>query len=198
MLYPTTLPDVLAFQVSVTLCWGAAVPVPLNVWVGAELVALLTQVTVDDAPPEAEGVNLRLYEAVCPEPNVNGKEIPVKANSEPLTLAPETVTGPFVAETLPEWLCVDPTTTFPKLTLDGETAICPGVLPVPERETESTGLNELELTVNFPEADPLVAGLKLTLNVALWPELRVTGGLIPVNEYPDPVTAICEIVTAVV
>jgi hypothetical protein len=63
--------------------------------------ALLCQVTVDDVLPLAVGANVNVYEAVCPAGKVNGKDIPLTENSVPLTLAVDTVTGPFTADTVP-------------------------------------------------------------------------------------------------
>jgi hypothetical protein len=89
-----------------------------------------------------------------------------------------------------------PTTTLPKLTLDGDTPICPGTAPVPVSATDRVELDAFELIVSFPVTDPLVCGLKLTLNVALWLGLNVTGGLIPLKPKPVPVAKICAMVRA--
>ena len=56
---------------------------------------------------------------------------------------------------------------MPKLTLDGDTVICPAKLPVPDSATDRVGLEAFELIVSFPVTEPLVCGLKVTLNVAL-------------------------------
>lgn len=90
-----------------------------------------------------------------------------------------------------------PTATLPKLTLDGDTPICPGAAPVPESATDRVGLEAFELIVSFPVTDPPDSGLKPTLNVALCPALKVAGGLIPLKLKPVPVVTICEIVMAV-
>lgn len=127
---------------------------------------------------------------------MNGKESPVTENSDPPTFAADTVTGPPLADMVPGWLFFVPTTTLPKFTPDGDRPICPPKLPVPDNATESVVLDAFELILSFPVNAPLVSGLKLTWNVALWPGLKVTGGLIPLKLKPVPLAIICEIVIA--
>jgi hypothetical protein len=46
--------------------------------------------------------------------------------------------------------------------LEGDTAILPGELPVPDSGTDRLGLGAFELISRLPVTEPLVAGLKLT------------------------------------
>jgi len=80
--------------------------------------------------------------------------------------------------------------------LEGNTAILPDELPVPDSGTDRLGLGAFELILRSPVTLPLVCGLKLTWNVTLCPLLRVTGGLMPLNSNPEALAVICEIVTA--
>jgi hypothetical protein len=112
---------------------------------------------------------------------VNGKDIPLTENSDPFKLAADTVTGPLTADTVAARLFLLPSTTLPKLRFEGDTAIFPGTLPVPDSDTDSVGLDALELIVSLPAVVPLACGLNVTLKLALWPELKVTGGLIPLK-----------------
>jgi hypothetical protein len=132
MLYPTTLLDVLAFQVSVTLCCDGAVPVPPKDSATEPFMALLLKTRVADALPEACGAKVTLNEALCPDAIVSGEESPLTENSVPVMLAEDTVTGPLVAVNLAVCFWLDPTVTFPKLMLAGLTASWPGVTVLPE------------------------------------------------------------------
>jgi hypothetical protein len=163
-LYPDTV-EVLAFQESATLCCGAGVPEPLTDSPTGEFVALLAKEMLADAVPEACGVNLTLKVAVLPAAKVKGKVSPLTENSEPTIPADDTVTGAEVAESVAVWVCVVPTTTLPKLMLDGFTASDPGVVPVPLSGMESVGLEALELSERVPLELPPAVGSKVTLKV---------------------------------
>jgi hypothetical protein len=169
MLYPATLLDVLAFQVSVTLCCAGVVPVPPNDSATEPFMALLVKARVAKALPEALGAKVTLKEALWPEAIVSGKEIPLTENSVPVMLAEDTITGPLVAVSLAACLLLDPTVTFPKLMLAGLTASLPGVtaLPEPVSGTEREELTAFELTDSAPFIVPVDEGAKLTLKVKL-------------------------------
>lgn len=72
-----------------------------------------------------------------------------------------------------------PTTTLPKLMLDGLTASDPGVVPVPLTGMERVGFEASELRVRAPLELPLAVGAKVTLNVKFWPGVNMTGGVMP-------------------
>jgi hypothetical protein len=169
MLYPLTFVDVLAFQVSVTLCCADGVPVPPRDSATEPFIALLVKASVAEALPEVLGEKVTLKEALLPEAIVSGKEIPLTENSVPVMLAEDTITGPLVAVSLAACLLLDPTVTFPKLMLAGLTASWPGVtvLPEPVSGTEKKGLAAFELTDRVPFIVPVDEGAKLTLKVKL-------------------------------
>jgi hypothetical protein len=61
-------------------------------------------------------------------------------------------------------------------------------VPVPERETTVGELEALLVTETGPVADPLVVGLKVTLNMLLWPAARFSGNESPLMLNPAPLT----------
>ncbi len=157
----------LAFQFKATLCCTGAVPLPLSDSAVGALEALLANVRLADAAPEACGVNLTVKEAEFPDARVTGKEIPLNANSVLLMLADATVTEPPLAVSVPLWVRLLPTVTLPKLIVPGFTASCPGAMPVPLNGAVRFGLEPFELTASVPLADPPVVGVKVTLKVKL-------------------------------
>ena len=60
-----------------------------------------------------------------------------------------------------------PTTTLPKLRLEGVTANRPAAVPIPFSGTKREAFGELELMESAPVTVPLDCGAKLTLNVKL-------------------------------
>jgi hypothetical protein len=122
--------------------------------------------------------------------------IPLTWTSDPLTVAEETVTDPLLAVSVPVWLCELPTTTLPKLTLEGVSANWPGDVPVPESGTETVPVDAFELIERVPPRVPVAFGANITVKVALWPPPKVKGGLIPLMLKPVPLTAVCDMVTA--
>ena len=75
------------------------------------------------------------------------------------------------------WLL--PTCTLPKLRLAAVAVSDPGVTPVPESGTANVGFEALLVMDRLPLADPPVVGVKVTLNVALWPAASVAGKVSP-------------------
>ena len=163
MLYPTTLADVLAFQLRETLCCGGGVPEPFAVCTMGELGALLLNVVFADAFPEAVGAKTTEYGTLDPDGIVTGNVIPLKENSASLTVADVTVTGPLLALRLADWLWLVPTTTLPKLTLAGDTPNCPGATPVPVSGTCSVGFEAFDVATRLPLTLPPACGAKMTL-----------------------------------
>jgi len=98
------------------------VPVPVSDWTVGEFVALLVKDRLPEAAPLAWGVKVTVKEADEPAPMVAGSEIPESTNSLFVMLADETVTAAPVAFSVPLSEELVPTTTFPKLSVAGETA----------------------------------------------------------------------------
>lgn len=142
-------------------------PDPLTASVAGVLDALLAKLKVADALPEALGVNVAVKDAEVPAAIVTGSEMPLTENSglvvpidDRVTLAPE-------ALTVPVWLWLRPTTTFPKVIEVGETASCPGTVPVPDIARDRDGFEPLEATASDPVAAAPLCGANVTLNVRL-------------------------------
>ena len=156
MLYPTTLLDELAFQLKAALCCGGVVPEPLADCAMEPLEALLANVILAEAAPDVVGENVTENDRLYPVGIVTGNVVPVTENSASLEVPLETVTGPFVAVSVADRLWLVPSTTLPKFTVAGDTANCPGALPVPVSATVSVGSEALELTTRLPVALPPV------------------------------------------
>ena len=169
MLYPTTLLDELAFHFRVTLCCAGPVPEPLKDSATEPLTALLANVRVAEALPEACGANVTPNEILCPEAIVSGKEIPLNENSGPVLRAEDTVTEPLLALKVAVFFRLEPTVTFPKLMLAGLTASWPGVTVLPESGIETEGLAAFELIESAPFIVPVDddKGANVTLKVKL-------------------------------
>ena len=108
------------FQVRSTECCGAGVPVPVNDWLVGEFVALLVKERLPEAAPLDLGVKVTVKEAEEPAAMVAGREMPDSANSFEMVFD-ETVTAAPVAFRVPLSEALEPTTTFPKLKVVGET-----------------------------------------------------------------------------
>ena len=74
-----------------------------------------------------------------------------------------------------------PTVTLPKLRLVGFDLSVPGATPVPDSGVVRVGLDALEVRVTLPLTLPVDAGVNLTVKVALWPGVSVTGAVIPLR-----------------
>ena len=86
-----------------------------------------------------------------------------------------------------DWLF--PTVTLPKLRLAGFDPRAPALTPVPVRGMVRVGLEALEVMVTVPVALLAAVGVKVTLKVALWPEVSVTGAAMPLMVKPVPLMA---------
>lgn len=67
--------------------------------------------------------------------------------------------------------------------------------PVPVTGIVRVGLDPFEVSVMFPLNAPLAVGVNAALKVALWPEVSVTGVVIPLRLNPVPLIRACAIVT---
>ena len=125
----------------------------------------------------------------------------VSGGATPLTLnpAPVEVTWVIVRLAVPVFVTtsgsvfVCPSIKLPKLRLEDDTLI-PACTPVP---VTPTGLVPPGLTIEIvPLVVADVVGLNCTVNVALCAEAKLTGRLTPLTDRLCPLTAICEIVVA--
>jgi hypothetical protein len=108
---------------------------------------------------------------------VKGKETPLRTKCELLLASDDTVTEAPVALIVIACVSVEPTFTFPKLTLDGLMLNWPAVVvvPLPLKYTFTLESDALLFNCIDPVAVPLPVGLKATLNVILWPAGIVNG-----------------------
>ncbi len=137
-----------------------------------EFEALLANDRDAEAVPLALGVNVTVKVEDWPAGIVTGNEIPESTKSPlfaPEILADETLTDAPVAESFPVSGELDPSTTLPKLRVVGETANVPAAaaVPVPERAMSSGELLAFDTTDSLPVAAPVMAGVKVTVNVTL-------------------------------
>jgi hypothetical protein len=117
-LYPATA-DVLAFQVSATECCVGVTPVPDNVTIAGEPVALLAMVTLPVSVPATDGLNRTPNVSCCDGANVTGVPTPLKAKPVPLMLTPEIVTLALpVSVMVMFWVAALAVLTLPKLKLE--------------------------------------------------------------------------------
>jgi hypothetical protein len=86
------------------------------------------------------------------------------------------VTPEPVALSVPDAVPLVPTMTLPSARVEGKTVSCPAVLvPVPDKEIVSVGLDALDVTVRVAVALPAAVGVNVMLTVAFAPGLRVSG-----------------------
>lgn len=128
---------------------------------------MLAKVTLPDAVPDAVGAKRIETEALLPAAIVTGRVIPLSENSDWLAVADEIVTGAVLALSVAVWLWLVPTTTLPKLMLEGVTASCPGDVAVPDSGTDCVGFAAFELMAREPLALPAAVGANATLKVTL-------------------------------
>ena len=82
-----------------------------------------------------------------------------------------------------------PTVMLPKLRLAGFDPSAPAVTPVPVSGIVRVGVEALEVMVTVPVALLAVVGVNVTLKVAVWPEVKVTGAVMPLMVNPVPLIA---------
>jgi hypothetical protein len=71
----------------------------------------------------------------------------------------------------------------------------PAVTPVPDKGMDRVELDAFEVRVTAPLALAADWGANVTVKLALWPAVSVTGATIPLKPNPVPLIAICGIVT---
>ena len=106
------------------------------------------------ALPLAWGVNVKVNDAVPPDPTDSGRDGPLRVNSVLLTAAEVTVTVPPVALRVAVRLLLAPTVTLPKVKLLGVTVNWPDATPVPERAIGRVGSDAFEIKTMVPFAAP--------------------------------------------
>src|SRR5580704_10519333 len=137
--------------------------------------------------PAATGVNDTLNVALWPAVSVAGVVIPLTLNPEPLAATAEIVTlDPPVLVTVSDKVCFTPTSTLPKLRLVGFDPRAPAATPLPDNGIFNVEFDAFEVMAMLPVTAPAAAGVKETVNVALWPPVRVTGAVIPLMLNPAP------------
>lgn len=162
-------------------------PLPVNASAMGEVEALLTKEALADAAPLLCGVKVTVNDLLWPAAMVKGKASPLRANSEVLTEAEETVTLEPEALRVPVKLLLAPTTKLPKPKVAGVTVNWPAAVPVPEREMVRVELEALETTATLPLTLLADVGVKTTLKVTLSPAVKVSGRLRPLRLNADPV-----------
>ncbi len=154
----------------------AAVPVPVRASVEVEGWALLVTVNVALADPTAVGLNVIVKGTLCPAGIVTGNESPLIVNAELFVPAAVTVTLAPLAFKLPEAVPLEPSTTLPTASVEGEILSCPATaVPVPVRVSVEVEGWALLVTVNVALADPTAVGLNVIVNGTLCPAGIVTG-----------------------
>lgn len=170
-------------------------PVPVIVCVVGEFAALLAKDSEAEVAPLACGVNVTVNPVDWPAFKVSGSEIPESANSPFVELAELIVTDAPLAVRVPFRDELDPTVTFPKLKLVGETASWPAEVPVPESAIVRVEFDAFDTIARLPLTAPVLEGVKVAVNVTLWFAARLRGSDNPLMEKAAPVTFACEIVT---
>jgi len=152
---------------------------------------LLVKLKVPLAAPVAVGLKVTVNGTLVPAAIVAGRDNPLMVNTALLEVAAVTVTLAPLALRVPDAVPLVPTTTLPRGSVVGETLSCPvAAAPVPVRGMVRVGLEALEVTVTVPVALPVAVGVNVTLKVALWPEVSVTGAVMPLIVKPVPLIAI--------
>ena len=80
---------------------------------------------------------------------------------------------------------------------ESATLCCPDdCVPAPVNDCVNDASDALLVKEMLPEEVPAAGGVKVTVYLALVPAATVTGNVIPVTEYPDPLQAAEETVTS--
>jgi hypothetical protein len=190
----TTEPKAIDVGLAVTDPSAMAFPLSGIVRLGLEPSDVI--VTDPFALPVEEGANFTLKLTLWPEFKVVGRVNPLMLNPAPAAVAAEIFRlepPEFVSVSEIVWLF--PTTSVPKLTLEGLAVSAPSATALPLSGIISVGLEPSDEIVSEPLGLPTALGLNFTLIEALCPGFRVTGRAKPLTEKPAPVVAADEIVT---
>ena len=188
--------EVLAVQLSATVCGVTATPVPDSEIVVGEPVALLVTVTLPVSPPAAVGEKTTPKLRRCPAESVTGAPAPLRVNPAPLSVMLEMVTllfPLFVTVTV----CVDdaPEFTLPnaRLVLLKE-SVCDAATPVPVSAIEVGELGALLTIVTAPLTAPADAGENTMLKLVDRLAAREIGKESEPVLNPLPLALTCDIV----
>jgi len=152
--------------------------------------------TIEIAPeafPVTVGLNTTVTKSDWPGCSVSPASPPIMLNPDPVIVPLVVVSSEFpVLETLRESEPLLPTTTSPKFIAVGLTCRLPvAVTPFPDNETVRGAVlpDALKLNEAEPETDPVLVGLKATLNVELFPAAICAPSARPDMLNPAPDTA---------
>ncbi len=166
-------------------------PLPAGDSCMVEFVALLTKEALAEAVPLVCGVKVTVMLALLPAATLNGKDCPLRANSEVPVAPEETITLDPVALSVAVMLLLCPTTTLPKLKVPGLMVSWPAIAPLPDIEIARFGFEAFDTTAMFPLTLPAEVGAKMAPKVKLCPGISVNGKVSPVTLNPGPVTLAC-------
>lgn len=171
---------------------------PLIGTISGEVEPLLDMVRLPEKLPAEAGANPTLNDVAPPAGTENGTARPDRLKGVPLVVTCVTwsVADPGFC-TMTVDVLVTPMTTFPKLTLEGVTAMS-GCTPAPFSDTADGELVAVLTTLTVPETLPTTAGANATTSERAWPGVRVTAPEKPLTPNPAPVQATDEIVTLAV
>ena len=126
---------------------------------------------------------------------VNGSDMPPTVKVVLLVVALVMVTLAPLAVKVPDAIPLVPTTTFPRFSVDGETASwAVAVVPLPDSGMARLGFVASDATVKLPLAVPAAVGAKLTSRMTACPAASVIGAVTPLRLKADPLNPSCEIV----
>jgi hypothetical protein len=133
--------------------------------------------------------------ALCPAASTNGRVSPLTLNPAPAAAACVMVTAvPPELVMLAGWLWLLPTCTLPNPIFGGATAKAPGATAVPVIANPRSALEALDTIARLPVTLPADVGAKVTWNVELCPDARISGNVSPLMRTPAPVEIACEMV----
>jgi len=139
-------------------------PASVTVAVGA----VPENVTLPLVLPVAWGAKVAVKPTVWPGARVIGRLSPPTLKPVPVIVACDTVMAvPPLFVKLPDWFCLVPTGTFPKLKLDGVAVSAPALAPVPVRAAVSVGSAAFEAIATLPDPAPDCVGVNVTLKLVL-------------------------------
>src|SRR5260370_7376365 len=153
-------------------------PVPVNCSTVVESSALLMNLAWPEAVPDAFGLNRTVTTMLFPAGIVTGRVSPSRVNSELVDPSDEMVTEAFEAVRVAGSLALNPSATFPKLSVAGVTTSCAPVVeytPVPATCMLRGEFMALLPIVRVASVHHLAVGLKTTGNWTLVPGSLVSG-----------------------
>jgi hypothetical protein len=172
------------------------IAVPMSGMFKFGLVALLTMAIFPVDVPAEVGAKVTLKVVLWPAVKVVGSVNPLRLNPLPVAVACEIVTvDPLELLRAALSVCLLLTCSGPKFRLDGFDVSDPAARPVPERGRLRVGFDASLVMFRFPLALPIACGAKVTVNVVLWPAMRVSGNVGPPRLNPAPFTTALEITT---